>query len=308
MTTYQYQNKNVRNTFLIFILFTGLTTIIGLGLSTVFRNGAFLVGAAVMSIGQGLVGYFMGEQMAIGQSGGQRVDESSSPQLFHLVDDLSRTAGIPIPDLYVSPDPSMNAFACGRGPGRASICVNQGLIDVLNKQELEGVLAHEISHIKNRDTLTMTMAMVMSSLIAALCDLGIRAQMFGGGMFGGGNNDNENESPGWVMMIPVIITLFVAPLLSALLQFAISRSREYHADASAVQLTRYPQGLIDALRKISGSPTPTDRYSSSMAHFYISEPKQYFGESAKDGWFSTHPAVENRIKALMDQDGQAPLE
>jgi heat shock protein HtpX len=305
MTTYQYQNKNVRNTILLFILFTGLTSVLGLGLSVFFRNSGFLVAAAVMSIGQGIFGYFMGESMALSQAGGTKVDADSSPQLYNLVDDIARIAGVPMPDLYVSPDPSMNAFACGRGPGRASICVNQGLIDALTKDELEGVIAHEMSHIKNRDTLTMTMAMVMSSVIAAVCDLGVRSQFFGGGVFSGGSDDSDNR-PSWVMLIPIIISFFIAPLLASLLTFAVSRSREYLADASAVQITRYPQGLINALKKISGNPVPTDRYSSSMAHFYISEPKQYYDEPAKDGWFSTHPNVENRIKALMDQDGQSP--
>ncbi len=305
MTTYQHQSKNVRNTILIFILFTGLTSLIGLGLSVFFKNSGFLVAAAVMSIGQGVFGYFMGETMALSQAGGTKVDESTAPMLYNIVDDLSRIAGIPMPDLYISPDPSMNAFACGRGPGHASICVNQGLIDALDKTELEGVLAHEISHIKNKDTLTMTMAMVMSSIIAAICDLAVRQQFFGGGMFGG-SRDEEGGGNNILMLIPIIISFFVAPLLASMLTFAVSRNREYLADATAVQLTRYPQGLINALRKISGNPVPTDRYSASMAHFYIAEPKQYYDEPVKDGWFSTHPAVENRVKALMDQDGQNP--
>ncbi|MGL4758118.1 MAG: M48 family metallopeptidase [Patescibacteria group bacterium] len=302
MTTFQHQNKNVRQTFLIFILFTGLTSVVGYALSYFFGNGVFLFGAAIMSLIQGAVGYFAGESMALAHAGGKRVAVEDNPQLFNMVEDLSRIAGIPMPDLYVSPDPSMNAFACGRGPGRASICVNQGLLNTLNKPELEGVLAHEISHIKNKDTLTMTMAMVMSSIIAAICDLGVRSQMFGGGMFGGGNNDREsNGQSSWVMFIPVVITLFVAPMIASLLTFAVSRSREYLADASAVEITRYPEGLISALQKISGNPVATDRYSTSMNHFYISEPKQYFGEESKDGWFSTHPNVQNRIKALKDQ-------
>jgi heat shock protein HtpX len=150
------------------------------------------------------------------------------------------------------------------------------------------------------------MAMVMSSVIAAVCDLGVRSQLFGGGMFSGGSSDDGESRPSWVMLIPIIISFFIAPLLASLLTMAVSRSREYLADATAVQITRYPQGLINALKKISGDPVPTDRFSSSMAHFYISEPKQYYDEPAKDGWFSTHPNVKNRIKILMDQDGQMP--
>lgn len=298
MTTYQHQNNNVRQTILIFVLFTTLTSAIGLGLSYATNNGIFLVVAAVIAIAQGAFGYFAGEKMALSSANAQQVDESQSPELYNIIDDLSRIAGIPRPDIYISPDPSANAFACGRGPGRASICVNQGLIDMLDKYELEGVLAHEISHIKNRDTLTMTMAMVMSSVIAAVCDLGIRSAMFGS------NKDEEGGGSNIFVIVVMVISFIAAPFLASVLTFAVSRSREYLADASAVAITRYPQGLISALQKISANPTPTDNYSSSTAHMYIAEPKKSYDEKVNDNWFSTHPAMENRIRALLDQDGK----
>jgi heat shock protein HtpX len=303
MTTYQHQAKNVRNTIFLFALFTTLTSAIGFGLSVYFQNSIFLIGAALMACAQGLFGYFAGESMAIASASAQKVDESSNSYLFNIVDDIARTAGVPMPDLYVSPDPSANAFACGRGPGRASIVVNQGILDILTKPELEGVLAHEMSHIKNRDTLTMTMAMVMSSVIAVICDLGLRM-----GMMGGRSNDNEGGSGGTnpFVMIIMVVSFLAAPFLSTLITLAVSRSREYLADASAVQITRYPQGLISALEKISANPVPTNNYSTSTAHLYISEPKKEYGEAVGDGLFSTHPAMENRIRALLDQDGQLP--
>jgi heat shock protein HtpX len=299
MNTYQYQSKNVRNTILIFVLFTTLTSLIGFVMSLVFRNNIFLLGAAVMALGQGAFGYFAGESLALSSANAQKVDLDSNSYLYNIVEDLSRIAGIPIPDVYVSPDQSANAFACGRGPGRASICVNQGLLELLNKQELEGVLAHEISHIKNRDTLTMTMAMVMSSVIAAICDLAMRANMWG---FMGNNDEQGSGGSNPIALVFAVIGFFVAPFLSTILMFAVSRSREYLADATAVQITRYPQGLISALEKISGSPIPTDNYSSSTAHFYIAEPKKYYDEPVNDNWFSTHPNMVNRIRALLDQD------
>lgn len=295
MTTYQHQSKNIRNTIFLFLLFSTLTTLIGLGVSLVTKNEIYLVGAAGIALFQGFSGYFFGENMALASAGGQKQDLSTSPALYNIVEDLARIAGIPTPDVYISGDPSANAFACGRGPGRASICVNQGLLDMLTKAELEGVLAHEISHIKNRDILTMTMAMVMSSVIAIVCDLGMRASLF--------SSDKEDNKSNPFTIIFLVISFLVAPFLATLLTLAVSRSREYLADASAVQITRYPQGLISALEKISSSPVPAHNYSASTAHFYISEPKKEYGEKVKDGWFSTHPAMENRIKALLDQDG-----
>jgi heat shock protein HtpX len=297
MTTYQYQAKNVRNTIFLFVLFTTLTSAFGLILSVYFRNNGFLIAAAVMAIAQGLFGYFAGESMAVSSANGQRVTLESNPNLYNIVEDTARIAGIPMPDLYISPDQSANAFACGRGPGRASIVVNQGIMTLLNKQELEGVLAHEMSHIKNRDTLTMTMAMVMSSVIAAVADIGLRTNL----MSRSSNDDGEGTSP--VLMILMVASFLAAPFLSTLITMAVSRQREYLADASAVEITRFPQGLISALEKISSSPVPTDNYSSATAHLYISEPKRDYGEAASDSFFSTHPAMQNRIRALLDQDG-----
>lgn len=296
MTTYQHQSKNVRNTIFLFLLFSTLTTLIGLGVSLVTKNELYLLGAAGIAVIQGLSGYFFGENMALASAGGEKQDLSTSPALYNIVEDLARIAGIPTPDVYISADPSANAFACGRGPGRASICVNQGLLDMLTKAELEGVLAHEISHIKNRDILTMTMAMVMSSIIAVICDLGMRFSFFG-------SNDNDSNSKNPFVMVALVVSFLVAPFLATLITLAVSRSREYLADASAVQITRYPQGLISALEKISSSPVPASNYSSSTNHFYISEPKKEYGQKVSDGWFSTHPAMENRIRALLDQDG-----
>jgi heat shock protein HtpX len=296
MTTYQYQAKNVRNTIFLFVLFTTLTSAVGLLLSIYFRNNGFLIAAAVMAIAQGAFGYFAGESMAVSSANGQRVTLESNPNLFNIVEDTARTAGIPMPDLYISPDQSANAFACGRGPGRASIVVNQGIMTLLNKQELEGVLAHEMSHIKNRDTLTMTMAMVMSSVIAAIADIGLRTNLMN-------RSDDDGEGTSPLLMILMVLSFLAAPFLSTLITMAVSRQREYLADASAVQITRYPQGLISALEKISSSPIPTDNYSSATAHLYISEPKRDYGQAVGDSFFSTHPAMENRIRALLDQDG-----
>jgi heat shock protein HtpX len=296
MTTYQYQAKNVRNTIFLFVLFTTLTSAVGLLLSIYFRNNGFLIAAAVMAIAQGAFGYFAGESMAISSANGQRVSLESNPNLFNIVEDTARTAGIPMPDLYISPDQSANAFACGRGPGRASIVVNEGMMTLLNKQELEGVLAHEMSHIKNRDTLTMTMAMVMSSVIAAVADIGLRTNLMN-------RSDDDGEGTSPLLMILMVLSFLAAPFLSTLITMAVSRQREYLADASAVQITRYPQGLISALEKITSSSVPTDNYSSATAHLYIAEPKRDYGQAVGDSFFSTHPAMENRIRALLDQDG-----
>jgi heat shock protein HtpX len=299
MTTYQYQSQNVKKTIFILFLMSSLVITLGVAMSYVYRTPFFLLIALVGSIVQGLVGYYSGEQMAIASAGGVKVDEITAPVLYNIVDDIARIAGIKMPDLYISPDPSANAFACGRGPNRASVCVNQGLLDILNKTELQGVLAHEISHVKNKDVLVMTMAFVMSGIVAMLADLGTRS-MFN--MMPQDDEGNGSSAFGAIMMVFVLASYFIAPIVATMLVLSVSRSREYLADASAVEITRYPQGLISALEKLHSDPVPTEHFSTATNHFYIAPPKKDYNQKFTDSWMSTHPSLENRIKNLMDQD------
>ncbi len=291
-SAYSYQNSNIQKTWILLFLFVGIVSGLFYGFGVYTRNPIFGVLGLVVSLGQAVFAYFGGEKLALLSAGAKEIQYEDSPQIFEMVTNLSRVAGIPVPKVHISPDPSANAFACGRDPAHASICFNQGILDLLNKNELEGVIAHELCHVKNRDTLVMTVTMVMASVVSFIADSGMRM------MFWGGNNRDDNEggnNP--VVMILFVIGIVLAPFVSLLIQMAISRQREFLADASGVVLTRYPQGLIGALNKLYASPVPTNHYSTSTCHFYIAPPKQQFGEKFKN-FFSTHPSIEDRVERL----------
>jgi heat shock protein HtpX len=298
MNTYQYQSRNQIKTIVLITVMTTLVISLGFAFSTIYKSPIFLIVALIGALVQGLISYYSGEKLAIASAGGVLVTESSHPVLYNLVDDIARISGVKMPDLYVSPDPSANAFACGLGPNRSSICVNQGLLQLLNKPELEGVLAHEMAHIKNRDIQVMTVAFVMTALISILVDLGSRMSFYGS------MRDSEDNKGNGIAMIFLLICFILAPIAGTILVMSVSRSREYLADASAVELTRYPEGLISALQKLHQSPIASEHYSSATNHFFIAPPKQNYNQKFNDNWFSTHPSLENRIKNLLDQDGR----
>lgn len=291
MSAYSQQNNNVRQTWILIFIFIG------------FISGAFyIVGlyqgsmiwpiiGLILSVGQALIGYYYGDKIALSFANATEVNYDQAPQIHELVQNLSKIAGIPLPKIYISPDKSANAFACGRDPQHASICLNQGILDLLNKAELEGVVAHELSHIKNRDILVMTVVMVLSSVASFIADIGFRMLFWGGGK----DKDNDSKSP--IVLVLYIATIILAPLIAGLIQMAVSRKREYLADATGVTFTRYPEGLISALKKLYSSPVPTDHYSTSMNHFFIAPPKKSFNQKVS-GLFNTHPSIEERVEAL----------
>jgi heat shock protein HtpX len=290
-SAYSYQNGNVQKTWILLFLFVGIVSGLFYGFGLYTHNPIFGVIGLIVSLGQAVFAYFGGEKLALMSAGAKEIQYEDSPQIFEMVQNLSRIAGIPVPKIHISPDPSANAFACGRDPKHASICFNQGILDLLDKNELEGVAAHELSHVKNRDTLVMTVTMVLSSVVSFVADTGMR-MMF----WGGGNDDKENGNNPAVMIL-FIIGIMLAPFVSLMIQMAISRQREYLADASAVVLTRYPQGLISALDKLYSSPVPTNHFSTATSHFYISPPKKEWGEKMQN-FFSTHPSIADRTDRL----------
>jgi heat shock protein HtpX len=198
-----------------------------------------------------------------------------------------------MPRVFISPDSSPNAFATGRTPEKAKICLHKGLLDRLGKSELEGVIAHELSHIKNRDILVMTVTMVLASVVSFVADMGFQLMFWGG--LGGSKEGEGNKSP--VILVVYVLTLILAPLVATVIQLAVSRQREFLADATAVVLTRYPEGLKKALIKLHKDPAPNEHYSTAMSHFYIAPPKKTFGEKVET-WFSTHPSLKDRVAAL----------
>lgn len=219
------------------------------------------------------------------------VDRESNREIYNLVENLCIAAGLPVPKIYITEDAALNAFATGRNPEHGVICLTTGLLARLDKAELEGVIAHELSHIKNRDTLVSTIVVILAGFISILADMFQHSLIFRG-------RDNDNRGGG-VMIIVGLLLSILAPLAAVLIRMAISRKREFLADASGALLTRYPEGLASALEKISGDPRPVATASGATAHLYISNP---FKSGSVMKLFMTHPPVEERLAALRNMD------
>lgn len=286
---YNNVSSNKQRTAVLLLIF--LLVIISLGwvISRAYNAPIILYLAVAISLVQALVGYYSGDKVALTLSGAREINKSDNPELFRTVENLAITAGLPVPRLYIINDASPNAFATGRDPEHSSIAVTTGLLEILDKSELEGVLAHELSHIGNYDIRLMTVVVVLVSVVALLSDIFIRVNY----IFG--RSDNRNS--GNFTFILALVAAILAPIVATLIQLAISRKREFLADASGVMLTRYPDGLASALNKISAYGRPMRRASSATSHLFISNPagktKSFFANL-----FSTHPPVEERVKAL----------
>lgn len=304
---YERISSNVRKSWLLIGAFVVFVVLIGsvFGYTTGFGfwgPAIALVIALVMVWGS----YFNSDKIALSASRAKPADGARYNQLHNIVEGLSIAAGIPKPRVYVIEDSAPNAFATGRNPQRAAVAVTTGLLAKMNRDELEGVMAHELSHIQNRDTLVMTLAVTLVGVIVLLADWMLRA-MFWGGMSGGRGRD-RGGGPGAIIAIFGIVLLFVAPLVARLLQFAISRQREFLADADAVNFTRYPDGLISALRKLQEDQTVVRTASRATAHLWIESPITHQaargpkGATKQGAWlnrlFETHPPLEMRIEAL----------
>jgi len=296
---YKEIDSNKRRTILLMGLF--LIFVIGLGylLSYVFDNQLILVIAVIIAVVQALVSYYYSDSITLMVSGAKEVPRKEPfLELCRIIENLSITAGLPKPKIYLIQDAAPNAFATGRDPKHASIAVTFGLLDKLNKTELEGVIAHELSHVGNFDIRLMTIIVVLVGVVALLSDFFLRWTWFGGG-----RRRSDSDGGGQIQLILFIITIalaILAPLAATLIQLAISRKREYLADASGALLTRYPEGLASALEKISQSATPLKRANRATAHLYIADPFK----KKVIGLFATHPPIEERIKKLRAMIGK----
>lgn len=295
MTTYQHIQSNKRKTTLLIALFLGFIVAIGWIFSDLLGYGpdALLVATVIAVIMSG-VSYFSSSSIALWTAGARPISKEDSPYVFRLVENLCMTAGIPLPKIYLISDPTLNAFATGRNPDHASIALTTGIIDALENEELEGVVAHELSHIKNYDTRLMTVVIVCVGIISLLAHSLLRFRLFGGR-----RDDRESGQLGFVLVIVGVVLSLLSPVIAQLIQLAISRKREFLADASAVLLTRYPQGLAGALKKIATTNRdPLRTANPATAHLYISNP---FGSKTSHSLtrlFSTHPPISDRIRAL----------
>ncbi len=269
-----------------------LLIIIGLGwfFSQVYNSPGILYIAVIFSIGMNIVSYWFSDKIVLSMYKAQEVTNDSHPDLFNIVENLSITAGLPMPKVYVIPDPAPNAFATGRNKDHAAVAVTSGLMERLNRTELEGVIAHELAHIGNKDILISTIIVVLVGFISILSDMFMRSMIFGG------NRDSDNKGNAIVMIVGIALAI-LSPIIATIIQLAISRKREYLADASGALLTRYPEGLASALEKIASYPVQMKRATNATAHMFISNP--FGGAGRKLGsLFATHPPAEDRIKIL----------
>lgn len=260
------------------------------GRYTGYGYGA-VVFAAIISVIMSLVSYYSGDAVALSASGAKGpLKKEDNPYIYRMVENLAITSGLPMPKVYVINDDAPNAFATGRDPQHASVALTTGIINQLENEELEGVIAHELSHVKNYDIRFLTMVVVLVGIISVLSQWFFRGSLFGGGR----RRDSEGGNAGGILAIVGILLIVLSPIIAELIKLAISRKREFLADADGALLTRYPEGLARALEKISAYSAPMKSANAGTAHLFISNP---FGKKVA-GLFSTHPPVEERIKIL----------
>lgn len=296
---YEQIAANKRKTFYIIALFVGLLFAVGAAFVFFLKGGIIgLIIVAIIVIVGSVVSYYNSDKVALAMSHAVPADPVQYARFHNLVEGLCIASGLPKPRLYIVDDPAPNAFSTGRNPKHAAIAVTSGLLEKMNRVELEGVLAHELSHIRNYDVLVMTLAVTMVGIIALLSDFFLRW------MFWGGARRSDNNDSGVIGLVFALFGFFLlifAPIIASLMQFAVSRRREYLADASGVQMTRYPPGLISALEKLKDDPTSVHTASKATAHLWIEEPLDKDTNKAHtrlNHLFDTHPPIDDRIRAL----------
>jgi heat shock protein HtpX len=294
-TIYTQADSNTRKTW---FLITGfLVFIIALGwlFSYILDSNAVLYFAIFLSIITSFGSYWWSDKIVLAMYKAEPIEHNKNPELYHVVENLCITAGLPIPKIYIIPEMQPNAFATGRDKNHAVVAVTQGLLNRLDKSELQGVLAHEMSHIGNKDMLLSTVVAMLAGTIAILANMFMRVSFWGGGR----RSNDDNGNAGAILMVLGIFAAILAPIAATIVQLAISRKREFLADADAVLLTRYPEGLARALEKISSDPTSMRVTNDATSSLFIDSP--YKGKQ-KANWFiklfSTHPPIEERIKIL----------
>ena len=294
---YKHISSNIRLTWVLMGLF--LILVIGLGFvfAQIYKSPTILFIAVAIALGQSLASYYYSDKIALLTTGAKETKRENYLDLYRVVENLCIAAGLPRPKIYVIPDSAPNAFATGRDPKHAVVVVTTGLLEKLKRTELEGVISHELSHIGNYDIRLMTVVVVLVGLIALLADWGLRYSFWGRG------RDN-NETGGWIILIALVLWI-IAPISATLIQLAVSRRREYLADATGALITRYPEGLASALEKISQDGSQTRLTNRATAHLFIADPYRGDKKSPPAGggsWlvaiFSTHPPISERIKRL----------
>ncbi len=292
MTLYTQAESNIRKTWLLLIAFLIFIIALGWIFSYLLDNPIFLILAVIIAFFQSFLSYWYSDKIVLAMTKAKKIEKKDNPELYRVVENLCITAGLPLPKIYIIEEQQPNAFATGRDQNHAVVAVTQGLLEKLERPELEGVLSHELSHIGNKDILLGTVVVILVGIIAMLSNWFLRISFFGGGR-------RSRGSSGVIFMILGISAAILAPVAAILIKLAISRKREFLADASGALLTRYPEGLAKALEKISADPNPMRVASNSTAHLFIASP--FRGKQTKS-WFTklflTHPPVEERTRVL----------
>ena len=306
MNLYTQKDKNIRKSYLLILGFLIFIIALGWYFSFALNSGIILYIAVIFSITMSFISYWYSDKIVLKMSGAREIAKKDSPELYRIVENLAITAGLPLPKIYIIEDEAMNAFATGRDYNHGVIAVTKGLLQVLDKNELEGVIAHELSHIGNRDTLVSTIIVVLVGFVSLISDFFIRMQIFGA--YSSGGLGKNKEGGGQIQIILILIGIILAilsPIVAIIIKLSISRRREFLADVSGALLTRYPEGLASALKKISFDNHKIKRISKSTAHLFFSDPIHGINNKKKANWFGklfmTHPPVEERIKALLNK-------
>ncbi len=286
-TLYDQVSSNNRKTFFLIFFFLMFVILLGWLFSYVFDNVFILYISVAISIVMSFASYYNSHKIILSMTGAKLVSKENNKELYRIIENLAITAGMKTPQIYIINETQPNAFATGRDEEHAVIAVTKGLLEKLNKRELEGVLAHELAHIKNKDILVGSVVVVLVGIVVLLSDTFSRSLLYGR------SRDNDKNP---ILLIIAILSMVLAPIAATIIKLAISRKQEFRADGTGALLTRDPDGLISALIKISSDKTPLTRANSAMAHLYISSPLKE--KNSLNKLFMTHPPIEDRIKAL----------
>lgn len=302
MLTYENISKNKRESWFLIGIFLIIITLLGWAFSLRFGDARILYFAVGFSLFSSFISYYFSDSITLAISGAREVDRRMNPELYRLVENLCIAGGLPTPKIYIIEDTAPNAFATGRDPKHAVVCFTTGILQKLEKPELEGVVAHELSHIGNYDIRVMTLVVVLVGTITLLADWFMRASFFGGRRR---SSDREGGQLGALLAVLSIILVILSPIIATLIKLAVSRKREFLADASGALLTRYPEGLARALEKISKDTEPLEAANKATAHMYIINPLKDDGQGSVSwfaGLFNTHPPIEERVKRLREMN------
>ena len=296
---------NKRKTVLLFIAAIAFTALIGYAIGFLFFQGGVVgvVLATVLAVALSLGSYFAGDRIVLASTGAREVTAEQEPRLHNIVEGIAIAAGVPKPRVYVVPEQAPNAFATGRDPEHSSIAVTQGLLDTMNRVELEGVIGHEMSHVLDRDILVGTVVATVVGAAVLMSEFFMRSWFWSGGRMGGRRDGGDGGGIIMLVLFAVgIVLLILAPLAGQLIKLSVSRNREYLADAEGVLLTRYPPGLISALEKIRDAPHAMRSANNATAHLWLEQPSRVPGQetSTMEKLFSTHPPIEERIQRLKE--------